>query len=196
MMKNNKKIVAIVMASGLSKRMGTDKLLLPFRKKLLFQHILDTLGTLPFEEILIVTTKDKIAEYAEKKDMKVLFNENAHKGQSASIIIGLENAQKADGYMFFVADQPFLKRETIQNLMNVFVENCEKIVLPFFRGIKGNPVIFPHRVKKDLMNITGDQGGSVVIKKEWENAVKIDFDNELEGLDIDTMENYNKYKEN
>lgn len=195
-MKNNIKITAIIMASGLSKRMGTDKLILPFRRKLLFQHILDTLEKIAFEEIIIVTTNEKIMDYAKKKGITAVVNDDAYKGQSASILKGLENSPKSDGYMFIVADQPFLSEETIQTLINVFSKNPDKIVMPFFKGAKGNPVIFPHRVKKDLMKITGDQGGSVVIKKEWENAVKIGFNNALEGLDIDTMENYNKYKEN
>lgn len=164
-MKNNIKITAIIMASGLSKRMGTDKLILPFRRKLLFQHILDTLEKIAFEEIIIVTTNEKIMDYAKKKGITAVVNDDADKGQSASILKGLENSPKSDGYMFIVADQPFLSEETIQTLINVFSKNPDKIVMPFFKGAKGNPVIFPHRVKKDLMKITGDQGGSVVIKK-------------------------------
>lgn len=188
-------IAAIVMASGLSRRMGEDKLKLPFRGKLLYQHIVDIVSDLPFKEKIIVTSKDYIAEYSKEKKFTIVMNPEAYKGQSLSIIKGLEKASERKGYMFFVADQPFLKRETILHLIKIFEENSDKITLPFFCGRKGNPVIFPHRLKKDLLQIEGDQGGSVVIKKEWDKSIKIDFNHPIEGLDIDTMENYNKYKE-
>ena len=188
-------IAAIVMASGLSRRMGEDKLKLPFRGKMLYQHIVDIISELPFKEKIIVTSKDYIAEYSKGKNFTIVMNPEAYKGQSLSIIKGLEKSSESKGYMFFVADQPFLKKETILHLIQIFDENSDKITLPFFCGIKGNPVIFPHRLKKDLLNIKGDQGGSVVIKKEWDESVKIDFNHPIEGLDIDTMENYNKYKE-
>ncbi len=195
-MNDKTQVTAIIMASGLSKRMGTDKLKLPLRGKQLYQHIIDTVEDLPLKEKIVVTSKEYIKTYAEKKGFIVVLNNEAEKGQSVSILKGLKETSVSDGYMFFVADQPFLKRETIICIIEKFKEHTSKIVIPFFNGEKGNPVIFPHRLKEDLMQIKGDQGGSVVIKKEWENSIKINFKDSLEGLDIDTMENYYKYKEN
>lgn len=184
------------MASGLSRRMGEDKLKLEFRNKLLFQHIVDILEEIPLKEKIIVSSKEYILDYGKRKGFKTVYNKNPEEGQSTSIVNGLQAASDTSGYIFFVADQPFIKKKTILRLIECFVENPDKIIIPFYDHKKGSPVIFPLRVKKDLLQITGDQGGSVVIKKESSNCLKVDFKDRLEGIDIDDIETYEKYKEN
>ena len=191
----NIELSAIVMASGLSQRMGQDKLRLPFHGKELFKHIVDLLSQLPFKDKIMVSSKDYILDYSEKKGFKPVYNECPELGQSVSIRKGLEASSPTKGYMFFVADQPFLSKKTILKLYESFEENEDQIVLPFFKEQKGNPVIFPQRLKDSLMQIQGDQGGSVVIKKEWSKTIKIEIPEEKEGIDLDTLEKYYEYKE-
>ena len=57
-----KKITAVVMCSGLSRRMGENKLFIPFNGKKMYQHTLDTVIKSGFYRVNVVTSYDEIAK--------------------------------------------------------------------------------------------------------------------------------------
>ena len=107
-------ITAIVMASGFSKRMGLNKLLMKYNDKFLIEHTLEKISQCDFAEKIIVTQYEEIEKLTD--NFKVVINENAHKGQSESIKLGVKSSEKCDGYMFFVADQPLISQNDIEKL--------------------------------------------------------------------------------
>lgn len=185
-------ISAIVMASGLSKRMCTDKLQMKINNKKIYGYILETINNHNFCETIVVTNDQNITSMAKNFGYKTLNNPNFKLGQSASIKVALENSSDSSGYMFFVADQPFISSNTICLLCNTFESNLDRIIIPSYNGINGNPVIFPTILKKELMSLTGDSGGKAVINNNLDKVIKISIQNKYEFMDIDTMEDYEK----
>ena len=55
------RIDGIIMASGLSARMGTNKLLLPYKGKAPLQHVLDLVATLPLARRILATTPSTVS---------------------------------------------------------------------------------------------------------------------------------------
>lgn len=185
-------INAIVMASGLSKRMNQNKLFMKINDKNIYEYILETLKRCSNLNEVIVVAKDlEILQKAQSLNFKIVINEHSNLGQSISIKLGLEASEDADGYMFFVADQPFIKEDTINKLCNIFNENPNKIIIPCYNAMHGNPVIFPKKFKEELANIQGDKGGKVVINNHLQDVIKVEFQDKEEFIDIDTMEVYN-----
>ena len=78
-------ISAIIMASGFSKRMGENKLLMKYNNKFLIEYTLDVISKCSFNDKIIVTQYKRIKEIGEKLNFKVVINEHANKGQSESI---------------------------------------------------------------------------------------------------------------
>lgn len=185
-------ICAIIMASGASKRMGKNKLLLPFMGKPLIENILEIIKKCGFSRIVLVASTDEIIKIGQDKNIVSIYNRNAENGQSESIKIGLSNSKGYKGYMFFTGDQPLLDCDTIKALINTFENNKNKIILPSFEGKTGNPVIFPLRFYDDLMVLTGDVGGRVVINKYNEEVIHVEVKNKYALLDVDTPEEYSK----
>lgn len=185
-------INAIIMASGYGRRMGKDKLLLPFRGKLLVEHIIEKVMECNFCSRTIVARDERILGIALKKGFKAVKNNSANKGQSESIKLGIKNTLKGKGYMFFTADQPLIQIETIRLLMDVFNKNSNSIIVPRFGDKRGNPVIFPGKFVDELMLIEGDKGGKTVINNHIKDIIFVDIDNEYELMDIDTYEDYEK----
>jgi molybdenum cofactor cytidylyltransferase len=185
-------INAIIMASGYGRRIGTNKLLLSFRDKLLVEHIIEKVMDCDFYNRVIISKDERILNLAITKRIKAVQNDTAYKGQSESIKLGITNTLKAKGYMFFTADQPLIHVETIRLLMDTFNKNSNCIILPRFECKRGNPVIFPEKFVNELMLIEGDKGGKSVINKHIEEVIFVEIKNEYELMDIDTYDDYEK----
>ena len=183
-------ITAIILASGYSKRMGQNKLLLKFKGKSLIENTIDTVLQCGFSEVILVAREEEIIEIGNRNRLKVIKNENAVKGISESIKLGVMQGKETGGYMFFTADQPFLSIDTIKALTAEFSENSEYIIVPRYEGKRGSPVIFPSDFKEDFLKLEGDVGGKVIINKNMEKVKFLEIEDSVEIVDIDTNENY------
>ncbi|HEY8892159.1 MAG TPA: molybdenum cofactor cytidylyltransferase [Clostridium sp.] len=183
-------ISAIILAAGYSRRMGKNKLLLKLRSISLIQHTIDIIKKCGFQEVIIVAREEEIIKIGYKNDLKVIVNENAVKGISESVKLGVKNSTLTDGYMFFTADQPFLDIDTINELIQKFRENTNYIIVPRCDGRLGNPVIFPSIFKEDLLKLEGDVGGKIIINKNLDKVKFVEIYDSTKLFDIDTNENY------
>jgi molybdenum cofactor cytidylyltransferase len=183
-------ISAIILASGYSKRMGKNKLLLIYRGKSLIEHTIETISKCGFSEVILVAREEEIIEIGNRNGIKVIKNDNAVKGISQSIKLGVMEAMKTDGYMFFTADQPFLDIDIIKTLTYKFKENLDCIIVPQFEGRRGNPVIFPYNLKEDFLKLQGDVGGKVIINKNLNKVKLVEINDGKKLFDIDTNANY------
>lgn len=186
------RITAIVLASGMGNRMKLDKLHLKLKDKYMYEYILETIKTYDFYETLVVAKDSDILKKAEDLGYIGIRNHRYYLGKSKSIRAGLRNSKETDGFMFFVADQPFLKPTTIERLCNEFKRDPSKIILPYYNGMEGNPVIFPYHLKEELLKLEYDQGGRVVIYRNLDITLGVDIQTEYENLDIDTIDDYER----
>jgi molybdenum cofactor cytidylyltransferase len=183
-------VSAIVMASGMSKRMNKDKLLMKINDIQIFEYILDTIIKCDFYDKTVVAKDDEILKKSGSLGFNAVKNKEYEKGQSRSIVLGIENSKKSHGYMFFVADQPFVSVETVNIMLDSFEKNPVSIIVPRCKYKTRNPVIFPHMLRDELLMLSGDNGGKAVIIKNEDKLVFVDIDREEEFMDIDTMEDY------
>ena len=86
-----------------------------------------------------------------------------------------------------VADQPKLRQETVARLVEVFCQHSDRIVGAGHEGRRGNPNLFPARFFEELMALSGDHGGSSVIRAHEGALLLVETDAE-ELFDCDTPE--------
>lgn len=185
-------INAIIMASGNSRRMGTNKLLLKYKEKTIIEHSIENVIMCDFYSSVLVSQYEKILDFGRERTMKVVHNYNSEKGQSESIKLGILNSPKSNGYMFFTGDQPLMNVETIKLLMKSFKENKNLIIVPRYNEKSGNPVIFPRKYENELLALQGDNGGRSIINKHLESVKFLEVKNEWLLSDIDTEEDYKR----
>lgn len=183
-------ISAIIMASGLSRRMGENKLLLRYGNSILAENVFRAVKEMDFDDVVVVSQYEEIFKLSDKYNFKIVNNKNADVGQSESIKLGLNNVVDSRGYMFFVADQPFIDIFYLKELVKEFENYPEYIVMPRSNGITGNPVIFPCNKKGELMNLQNDEKGKKVIVQS--SKIKYLEVPEKMLLDIDTREDYKR----
>ncbi len=181
------KIDGIILAAGLSRRMGENKLLLPFLGKPLLRHVLDLALLLPLASVVLVTTKETAARVHIPSEVRLVHNPCPEQGQSLSIRLALQHSD-ADGYLFFPADQPLLDADTAMAVLAQANPRC--IVVPAHGGVPGSPAFFPAGFKEELMALRGDAGGRGVRERHPEACLYAEVGNASVLRDIDTPEQY------
>ena len=103
-----------------------------------------------------------------KAGLPSLLNCHPWEGVAAGIRLGLAALRNMDGVLFSVCDQPNLTTKSIENLINSFLESPISFMPSLGRAGGGNPVLFPKALFPELMALTGDAGGSAVIRRHAE----------------------------
>ncbi|MGQ9509179.1 MAG: nucleotidyltransferase family protein [Thermodesulfobacteriota bacterium] len=192
------KISAILLGAGESKRMGENKLDLPWGKKTILEKCLQTLIRSEVKEIVLVLNEKmkKKVNVLRNKKVKIVFNPDYRKGMSTSISRGLKVIDpKSQGILIALGDQPALKTRTINAIVLRFRVEGKGIIVPTFQGKWGHPVLFHRRYYKDLLKLKGDIGGKYLIQKNLSDVLMLPLKSRGIIQDIDNWKNYYEMKE-
>ena len=151
----------------------------------------------PLVDITVVTRYREILDYCSSiPDCHAVLSPDSEKGISYTIKAGIMAVQEQkktgmqDYYMFAVADQPYLKSQSVIKLIDKVLENKGNIRLTFSLrcgAAVGNPCVFHSSLIPQLLSLEGDKGGRSVAKKH--DCVYVDIADESELMDIDTLSN-------
>lgn len=181
------KVACIVMASGVGKRFGANKLLQDLEGKPLYRWALNAIPPELFSQVIVVTGHKPVAAAAAERGFRVVCNDRPEEGVSRTIRMGLETLDDCGGALFMTADQPLLTGETMKMLVAAFVLEPDCIHGASHGGVRGNPCLFPREFFPELMELQGDQGGAAVIRQHPERLRLTEVPAE-ELFDCDTPE--------
>ncbi len=197
-------IATIVLAAGLSSRMGANKLLLPLGEISVLESVIKTLKQCSLGPIILVTGRDFEATGAigEKYDITVVHNPDFAQGQTTSIMVGLCQAEaiekrlnkKFEGAMFVMGDQPLISVEGISLISDAFIHGKKRIIVPYndITDKTGSPVVFDRIYFNALKALEGDTGGRQVIEAHLEAVMKVVISDSRFFWDVDSKESYEK----
>lgn len=179
------KLGCVVMAAGMSRRFGGDKLLADVGGKPMLCRTLESLPREVFARILAVVRRQEVQRLCEDLGVPALrYGGGAH---SMTIRLGMERMMDLDGCLFLPGDQPLCRRESIRALADAFEAEPDRVCRLAWDGSGGSPVIFPKRLFPELLGLTGEQGGMAAARRERDIClVQAGFFWEL--LDGDTRE--------
>jgi molybdenum cofactor cytidylyltransferase len=193
-------ISAIILAAGLSKRMKLgNKLLLEKNNVPIIKTTLERVAASKVNEVIVVLGKDPslIKNKVNDKRVKCVTNIDYRNGISSSIKKGLKKVNKNNiGAMICLADMPLIKTGTYNQIINSYYQNNRKNIIPYFEHIRGNPVLFDKLYFKDLMEIEGDEGARVLIKKHPEIFFNLTVLDQGIIKDIDDANQYYEFLKN
>ncbi len=191
-------ISGIILAAGAAQRMGQQKLLLDLKGKPILQWVLEAALSSELDEVVcVVREANEIQKGISLKDDKLRWvtNEKASEGQNTSVIAGLKAINpQSEAALFIVGDQPLVKRDLIDGLIDLFRKTAALIVAPTFQGQTRNPVLFRKDLFPEFLKLTGDRGGRGLIEKYKDKTVFLEWKEEAPFLDVDRWEDYEKLK--
>ena len=135
----------------------------------------------------VVTQYDGAAALAEEFGFTVVRNDRPEDGLSRTVRLGTEAMAGCGAILYQVADQPLLEQDTVRRESEYFRTHPDHIVGLGHNGVRGNPCIFPRRFFPELMALTGDVGGNVVIRAHPESLLLYETA-AAELRDVDTVE--------
>ncbi len=184
-------IAAIVLAGGSGSRMGRSKPLIRLRDLPLLRHVIDHLKESTVDDIVVVLGYDSAAirQAVSLEDVSVVENPEYAKGMSTSIRAGLRAVKDdAEAALIVLADQPLISSKTVNRLVDFFRDRKPAIVVPAFRGFRGNPVLIARRLFPEMSRITGDIGCRAIFDDHPADIETVEVDDPGVLIDIDTPE--------
>lgn len=192
-----KRIVAVILAAGLSKRFLSNKLLVSINGEPLLRLSIKPFLIEEIEERFVVLGKEKaiIERLLGDLSLRILFNPFPEKGLSFSIKIALPFIERKDGVFFHLADKPLVDSSLVKRMIDLFDSSSFFGIVPTFRGMNGHPVLIDiERFREDIEGLKGDRGLREIIER---NREKFLFFEAGDGciIDIDRKEDLKILKE-
>lgn len=187
-------MAAIILAAGRSSRMGSHKLLLPYKGRPIVNWVLVAACASQTDPVIIVLgheAQQVDAALQAERWFLAIHNPWYADGMSTSLRIGLAATPKnADGAIILLGDQPLITPEIIDAMIAESARDPDVIIAASYQGRRGNPVLFPRQYFGELEAITGDEGGRSVLARHPEQVRLVEIDDALAGFDVDTPEEY------
>ena len=179
----------VIMASGLGKRFGGNKLMADFNgEPLLCRALTVTEGY--FARRVVVTRHADVAALCRARNIEVILHDRPYRSDTVRLGLSAVTSIGNDinGCLFCPGDQPLLRRKTVEQIIQTFAIDKKAIVRPAFDGIPGAPVLFPRWTFSKLLALPEGKGGGFVAKKYPERVHLVPVRDQYELKDVDTPE--------
>ena len=184
-------IGCVIMASGIGRRFGSNKLMADFHGEPMIARILAATANIPRR--VVVTRHEDVAEFCRSKGATVVIHELPY--QNDTVRLGLESLAGVKLCMFCPGDQPLLTADTVNALICSALEEPDRIWRTNHKGEPSSPVVFPEWAFDELLALPEDKGGGFVIKKHPEQVRLLPVRDAYELMDADTPEELQKLLE-
>ena len=189
-------VSAVVLAAGLSSRMGgPHKLLLEIGGEPMLRRVARSVLAVQPAEVVVVTGYRDAEVMAALEGLPLRFTHNAAfaAGQPGSVMAGVEAlTAPCDGVMIVLGDQPLLTPSALARLIGAFetLPDGRSILLPTNGGARGNPVLLAARHLPAIRSGDMKLGCRRLIETYPDKVALIEMDDEAFTRDCDTPEDY------
>ena len=185
-------VAAIVLAAGMSTRMGTNKLLQLIDGETLICRVVRNVEASRAEPILVILGHQAMEVDHALPHVRhgTVRHASFGDGMSASIRVGI-NALPDDctGVLIVLGDMPSISSDILDRMITAFDANVPKtICIAAHGGKRGNPVLFGRCYFPELLRLEGDTGARNIIAANAEHVLEVEAGNDGPLLDIDTTD--------
>lgn len=188
---------AVVLAAGLSSRMGQPKVLLPWaNKRTIIEHIIEHLIRARIDNIVVVTGHyaDEVKRVVKPLGVKVVHNRAYRNGEMlSSLKAGLRSMPDSVSASFIVlGDQPRLQPKVLYMLLKSYAIGEGEIIAPSYQMRRGHPILLSRRYWPEVLALRGDRSMRDVfdVHQDEIHYVNVTTDSVLH--DVDTPTDYHQ----
>lgn len=181
---------AVLVAAGLSSRMGSFKPLLPFGGSTISRHVTATLGALGVNPLIVVTgyRAAELEEHLRGPGVRFVRNEHYRETQMFdSVKLGLmEAAPFCRRIVVMPMDLPGIRPDTLRQVLAA----PGQIVRTRYHKEPGHPIVIGSEIVARLCAYSGDQGLRGALETSGARIVEIEVEDGGVISDVDTLEEY------
>ena len=192
-MANSSGPCGVVLAAGLSRRLGRNKLLLPLGAKPILVWSVENALAAPLDEVIVVVghQHEIVEEAIRHLPVRIVRNSDYETCQSTSLKTGVRGASpNCECFVFFLGDQPLVGPEIVTHMLMRYRQDHPLIVTPTCNGKKGNPVLVNAKLRQELTALTGDTGARAIFQKHSDQTVTVEVGDPAIRMDVDQEQDY------
>jgi molybdenum cofactor cytidylyltransferase len=195
-------ISAIILASGLSTRMGRPKLLLPWKDQTILGEVTSKLNNAGVQEIVIVIQArqqqllDHIQQLSRNFPLRIAYNNSFEpEDMLSSIRCGLKALDPSiNATLITLGDQPQIQEGIVQQICSAYSKSRAMLVIPSYRMRRGHPWLISQSLWPQLIRLESPFTPHDFLEQYKEEILYVNVDNPSILQDIDTPEDYEMWK--
>lgn len=194
------KIGAIVLAAGLSTRMGRPKMLLPWGESTVLGRVVCTLHRAGIAPILVVTGafREEVETLLQALPCPTVrvHNPRFEDGEMLhSLITGVENLPgDLDAVLVALGDQPQIEGEVVKRILERFAQQHSKIIVPSYQMRRGHPWLVARDLWEELMTLALPRTLRDFLNAHQDEIDYLVVDTPSVLQDLDTPEDYERLR--
>ncbi len=185
-------ITALVLAAGLSSRMGRSKPLLPYGEHTVVEHIVSVLRQCPLAEIMVITGFEagRVTQQLRGLPVRTVFNPGYSSGEMlSSLQVGLRAAApSATGVLLALGDQPALEPDVVRQVLAAEGE----VVFPSYQMRRGHPMLIRRHLWPGILALREGQTLRDFFKNDRVRIQHVNVATPTVLRDMDTPEDYQR----
>lgn len=190
------RVGAVVLAAGLSTRMGKPKLLLPWGGVPMIEHVCRQVLAGGLDRVVVVTgaEAESIESAVSELPVETVFNPDyAHGEMLSSLQVGLRAlGENIDACLIILGDQPEIEHQLIASLLRAYFEGRGQIIVPSYRERHGHPVLIDRAFWPELLALPPSSAPRDVVRAHRGAIYHLVVDTPSVLRDVDTPEDYRR----
>ncbi len=184
---------AVVMAAGMSRRMGDMKVLLPWSEgRTILEHILHQLALARVDPVVVVTGNraDDVGALAERSGALIAHNPEYETAEMlSSLQVGLRALPThVSAALIVLGDQPRIQPRVVDQVVMAYAEGQGDIVAPSYQMRRGHPILIDRRYWQEIYDLPKSGAPRDVINRHPVTHITVETDSVLR--DVDTPDDY------
>ena len=188
-------ICAVVLAAGLSRRMGVQKLLLPYGGSTMIAHVVDQVLESVVDGVYVVVARDRqaVAAALSPRPVELITNPQANSKMLDSVRCGIA-ALPADceATLVVLGDQPGVTAALMDRMVDAYRTSGRAIVVPCHEGRRGHPLLCSTRFRAEILTRYDDAGLRGLLREHADQVCELEVSSSAVLCDVDYPEDYRR----
>ena len=188
-------ISTVLLAAGLSRRMGCFKPLLSLGTERTIERVVNFFKAGGVSDILVVTghRAADVCQTVEPLGVRCVENPDYQQGMFTSILSGIKAlSEQCRAFFIHPADIPLVRSQSVVRLIAALEATNAAIIYPVFCGRRGHPTLIQSRLKTRILEGSHRGGLRAFLKHHEAESLEVPVADEAVLLDLDTPEDYKR----
>jgi molybdenum cofactor cytidylyltransferase len=190
-------IAGIVLAAGMSTRMGQNKLFMELEGETLVRRVVGRVRNAGVDPLVVVLgyEAERVQGALEGIPYLPVLNQEYERGVNSSLRAGIHAVSDTPAHAAVVvlADMPFVTTAMIVTLVEKYRRSAAPLVISDYDGVNAPPMLYDRSLFPELAASEGQGCGKQVVKRHRHEAESASWSPEML-TDLDAPEDYERVK--